>query len=82
MRWIPAFDARAARLAEDDDRIPSPRTERGEGANATFIPAIVWGVAWGALSLALVFFALKWSLVGRVEPAPSTGSTVRTPGAV
>jgi hypothetical protein len=37
-------------------------------ANATFIPAIVWGVAWGALSLLLVVFALKWSLLGRTEP--------------
>jgi hypothetical protein len=49
-------------------------------ANATFIPAIVWGVAWGALSLALVLFALKWSLVGRSQSAAATarpvGSTV------
>ncbi|MBS2023795.1 MAG: M50 family metallopeptidase [Deltaproteobacteria bacterium] len=28
-------------------------------AQATFIPAIVWGLGWGALSLVLVFFTLR-----------------------
>jgi hypothetical protein len=28
-------------------------------ANATFIPAIIWGLAWGALSLCLVFITLR-----------------------
>ncbi len=28
-------------------------------ANATFIPAIIWGLAWGALSLFLVFITLR-----------------------
>ena len=51
-------------------------TSRGGGqsdadalASATVIPAIVWGATWGALSLVLVVVALKWSLVGREEPA-------------
>ncbi len=43
-------------------------------ARATFIPAIVWGLSWGAMSLGLVFTTLKWALGPRsrepVDPDP------------
>ena len=40
-------------------------------ARLTFIPAIVWGAAWGALSIALVLWTLRRILVAapRVHPA-------------
>ena len=60
-------------------------TARGGGqsdadalASATFIPAIVWGLAWGALSLVLVIFALKWSLIGRNEAVLAPGRPLRS----
>jgi len=39
-------------------------------ARATFIPAIVWGVAWGALSIALVLVTLRRILI-TAQPAPA-----------
>ncbi len=39
-------------------------------ARATFIPAIVWGVAWGALSIGLVLLTLRRILVS-AQPAPA-----------
>jgi hypothetical protein len=36
-------------------------------ARLTFIPAIVWGVAWGALSIVLVALTLRRVLVDRSE---------------
>ena len=39
-------------------------------ARATFIPAIVWGAAWGALSVALVLVTLRRILVS-AQPAPA-----------
>src|SRR5438067_9945293 len=40
-------------------------------ARLTFIPAIVWGAAWGALSIALVLWTLRRILIAapRVHPA-------------
>ena len=35
-------------------------------AKATFIPAIVWGLGWGALSIALVIVALRFAVVRAV----------------
>jgi hypothetical protein len=40
-------------------------------ARATFIPAIVWGVAWGALSIGLVLLTLRRILISPVQPAPA-----------
>jgi hypothetical protein len=37
----------------------SGKTDADALAKATFIPAIVWGVAWGALSIALVIVTLR-----------------------
>jgi Peptidase M50B-like len=39
-------------------------------ARATFIPAIVWGVAWAALSIGLVLWTLRRILV-TAQPAPA-----------
>jgi len=36
-------------------------------ARATFIPATVWGVAWGLLSIALVLLTLRFILGGRAK---------------
>ena len=42
-------------------------------AKATFVPAIVWGVAWGLLSIVLVAFTLKRLFVSSssAQPAPA-----------
>jgi hypothetical protein len=40
-------------------------------ARATFIPAIVWAVAWGALSIALVVLTLRRVLVSSHRVAPA-----------
>ena len=40
----------------------SGQTDAAALAQITLIPAIVWGVAWGALSLVLVFFTLRFAL--------------------
>jgi hypothetical protein len=48
-------------------------------ARATFIPAIVWGVAWGLLSVALVAVTLRRILVSRASPEP--GAAVISAGA-
>ncbi len=40
-------------------------------ARVTFIPAIVWGVLWGALSIALVLFTLRRVLVSSHRVAPA-----------
>ena len=40
----------------------SSQTDAAALAQVTFIPAIVWGVAWGALSLVLVFLTLRLAL--------------------
>jgi hypothetical protein len=42
----------------------SSQTDAAALAQVTFIPALVWGVAWGALSLVLVFFTLRAALGG------------------
>ena len=42
-------------------------TDAAALAKLTFIPAIVWGVAWGALSLVLVFFTLRFALRGKPQ---------------
>ena len=39
-------------------------------ARATFVPAIVWGLAWGALSVGLVLVTLRRILVS-AQPAPA-----------
>jgi len=39
-------------------------------ARATFIPAIVWGVAWGLLSIALVLVTLR-RIAMSAQPAPA-----------
>ena len=39
-------------------------------ARATFIPAVVWGVAWGLLSIALVLVTLRRILMS-AQPAPA-----------
>ena len=46
-------------------------------ARATFIPAIIWGVGWGLLSLALVALTLRHVLgtSPRFEPLPSHPSS-------
>lgn len=42
-------------------------------AQATFIPAVVWGVGWGILSLALVALTLRWIFAtGSAVPALGT----------
>ena len=40
-------------------------------ARATFIPAIVWGIGWGAVSIALLALTLRRILVSAPAPAPS-----------
>jgi hypothetical protein len=40
-------------------------------ARATFIPAAVWGVAWGALSIGLVLLTLRRILIAPAQPAPA-----------
>jgi hypothetical protein len=40
-------------------------------ARATFIPAIVWGVAWGLLSIALVAMTLRRILLSGSSPEPA-----------
>ncbi len=40
-------------------------------ARVTFIPAIVWGVLWAALSIALVLFTLRRVLVSSHRVAPA-----------
>jgi hypothetical protein len=50
----------------------SGQTDAGALAQVTFIPAIVWGVAWGALSLVLVFFTLRFALRGGPSGETST----------
>jgi hypothetical protein len=42
-------------------------------AQATFIPAIVWGTAWGLVSLALLALTLRLSVVRSGAPAPIRG---------
>lgn len=37
-------------------------------ARLTYVPAVVWGIAWGALSLLLVALTLRRVLVARVRP--------------
>jgi Peptidase M50B-like len=39
-------------------------------AQATFIPALVWGIGWALLSLALVVLTVR--LIFKTSPAPST----------
>ena len=47
-------------------------------ARATFIPAIVWGVAWGAMSIALVFVTLRAALGASArKPAPGAAGMIR-----
>jgi len=41
-------------------------------ARATFIPAIVWGVAWGALSIGLVLLTLRRILVSEQPVAAAS----------
>ena len=41
----------------------SGKTDADALAHATLVPAIVWAVAWGALSIALVAFTLRRILV-------------------
>jgi hypothetical protein len=48
-------------------------------ARATFIPAIVWGVGWGVLSLVLVFFTLRKVLVSSTSAAAF--ATTQSPSA-
>jgi hypothetical protein len=40
-------------------------------ARATFIPAAVWGVAWGALSIGLVLLTLRRIQIAPAQPAPA-----------
>jgi hypothetical protein len=40
-------------------------------ARLTYIPAIVWGVAWGALSLILIALTLRRVLVDRTQAVPA-----------
>ena len=61
----------------------SNQTDAAALAQVTFIPAIVWGVAWGALSLVLVFFTLRAALGGvagkALSPrAPSFAESARS----
>jgi Peptidase M50B-like len=39
-------------------------------AKATFIPAVVWGLGWGAVSLVLVGLTIRFALVQQVASAP------------
>jgi hypothetical protein len=43
-------------------------------ARATFIPAIVWGVAWGAISIALVVLTLRRVLVLQQQAQAATAN--------
>jgi hypothetical protein len=47
-------------------------------AQATFIPAIVWGVGWGLVSLALLALTLRLSIVRDGAPGPLRGQPDRT----
>lgn len=58
----------------------SGQTDADALASATFIPAIVWGLGWGLLSLALVGLTLRW--LGWRTPAPeSIGTPSGSPAA-
>jgi hypothetical protein len=59
----------------------SGRTDADALAQATFIPAIVWGVAWGLLSILLVALTLRRILVlqGR-EDRPAAAGARTLPG--
>ena len=46
-------------------------------AQATLVPAIVWGIAWGLLSIALVALTLRFVLSSR---APSSRAPAAFPG--
>ena len=48
-------------------------------ARATLIPPLVWGLAWGALSIALVAVALRFAVV-RVEPGERALQAGQAPG--
>src|SRR2546421_492051 len=42
-------------------------------AQATFVPAVVWGIGWGVFSLALVALTLRWIFAaGPVVPSLRT----------
>jgi hypothetical protein len=49
----------------------SGRTDADALAQLTFVPAVVWGLAWGALSIALVVLTLRRILVS-AQPVPAT----------
>jgi hypothetical protein len=49
-------------------------------ARATFIPAIVWGVAWGALSIALVLVTLRRILLSAQPAVNPSGAPWRAAG--
>jgi hypothetical protein len=42
-------------------------------AQATGVPAVVWTVVWAAISLAMLFFTLRFAYRRRTEPAASAG---------
>lgn len=48
-------------------------------AQATFIPAIVWGIGWGLVSLLLVFLTLRWIFRQPERPAQILAAQTNVP---
>ncbi|HTO95732.1 MAG TPA: M50 family metallopeptidase [Myxococcales bacterium] len=76
--FLAAFSACYALYDIRDDLLHLRSWSGGTDADAlaklTFIPAIVWAVVWGALSLALVVFTLRRVLVSSRTAAPVTST--------
>jgi hypothetical protein len=71
LTFLSAFSCSYALYDIRDDLLhlaSSGQSDADALARATFIPAIVWGVAWGLLSLALVGWTL-WRIFGSSPPA-------------
>jgi len=72
--FLAAFSACYALYDIRDDLLHlGPQTSMTDAdalARVTFIPAIVWGLGWAALSLALLFFTLRRVLLARRPDVP------------
>ena len=72
--FLAAFSACYALYDIRDDLLHlsswSGGTDADALARATFIPALFWGLGWGALSVALVLLTLRRVLLARNQPAP------------
>jgi hypothetical protein len=72
--FLAAFSSCYALYDIRDDLLhltPSGGSDADALARATFIPALVWGVAWGLLSLLLLIMTLRMILVGRAADRPA-----------